>query len=344
MDFQEYLKTSAEEINKELDLFFQKWSEEVKAVSPKLVNLNKAFIRANIGGKRLRGALVKLGYKMANGKNNPEILKPAAAYEVFQTSILAHDDIIDLADLRRGEPTLYKTLGGDHYGISQTICLGDIGFFLAVKLIAEAKFPEDCKNKALAAFAEMFTKTGLGEMLDIELPYLKQKRLEEDVLTIHRLKTADYTIVYPLTMGALLGRATPKLIDQITKFGEALGIAFQIQDDILGVFGDEKTLGKSVTSDIEEGKNTLLIIYALSCADLKQKAILKKYYGRGKIGQNKLGKIRKTFIETGALDYSKKKAEKLVAQAKIVIKKMNISQKYKDLLFQMANFLVSRDK
>lgn len=355
MNFRDYLKASAAEVNHELEDCFQKWSEEVEVVSPKLSVLNKAFIRACEGGKRLRGALVKFGYEMVRGKLDQmdefdkEILKAAAAFEIFQTAILAHDDIIDKSPLRRGKPTLYQALGGDHYAISQTICLGDIGYFLAVRLLSESRFSAERKSEALRMFAQGMLETALGQMLDIELPHLafhpgggKLKRA--DALTVFRLKTARYTIVGPLKLGMVLGGAGEELLDQVERFGEALGIAFQIQDDILGIFGEEKALGKSVTSDIEEGKNTLLIIYARDHADEGQKKALERLYGKGKITAEELEEIRRIFKETGALEYSQKKAAQLVAQAKEEIEKVRAAEDKKQLLREMADFLVERNK
>lgn len=354
MNFSEYLKTAAEEINQELDIFLKNWNKEVLSHSPKLLDLNKFFIQANLGGKRLRGALVKLGYEIAkdsigrrgdlqNDELSKEILKPAAAYEIFQTAILAHDDIIDKSDLRRGNPTLWKQLGGDHYGVSQTICLGDIGFFLAYKLISESNFPEKEKNQAISFFTDSMLKTALGEMLDIEIPHLGQGD-ETDALTIFKLKTALYTLTGPLQLGAVLGQGDKGLLGRLGEFGEKLGVAFQIQDDILGIFGTEKVLGKSVTSDIEEGKLTLLILYAKKHCLLQQEKILNKYYGTGKIGVREVGEIRDIFIKTKALDYSQKRAEKLVSDAKKVIPLITNNSQLKTVLEEMADFLVKRKK
>lgn len=357
MDFLDYLKTTAEEINQELDHFFKEWNKEVETVSPKLVDLNKHLVEASEGGKRLRGALVKLGYEMGKEKSeglrgveglgglDKEILKAAAAFEIFQTAILAHDDIIDKSPTRRGKPTIYQALGGNHYGISQTICLGDIGYFLAVRLISQSNFPALRKSKAMSFFAQGMLETALGQMLDVELPYRDEPKEEVDALTIFRLKTARYTIVGPLQLGAILGGAKQTLLREIREFGESLGIAFQIQDDILGVFGEEDELGKSVTSDIEEGKNTLLIIRALQNADGQQKAVLERLYGKGKVDKEGLEEIRQVFKETKALEYSQKKAGELVAQAKKVIGEMGeIGEEHKKILTQMADFLVERNK
>lgn len=339
MDFNDFLKTSAQEIDQELIKFFEKWSEIVKAISPKLIGLNNNFIQANEGGKRLRGALVKLGYELAGGTPTLNISKPAAAFEIFQTAILAHDDIIDESPLRRGKPTIYKALGENHYAISQTICLGDLGFFLAEKLIEESNFPTERRVEALASFIETMLQTGLGQMLDVELPNIEARKKETDIMSVFRLKTARYTLVGPLHLGALLAGADDKMLGNLTRFGENLGVAFQIQDDILGVFGDEKTLGKSVTSDIEEGKVTLLYLYALENGGREE---LEEIYG-GKVGVDGLEKARQIFIKTGALEYSQNKAQELVKLAQETILGMEVSKDKKKLLLQMADFLVKRN-
>lgn len=343
MDFAGYLQTSAKEINREIDRFFQAWDKHTEKISPKLLPLTRLFTKHCEGGKRLRGTLVRLGYELVKEEGDKEILKAAAAFEIFQTAILAHDDVIDLSPTRRGKETLYRVLGGDHYGISQTICLGDIGFFLAQRLILESNFGEDLKLKAVSSFTQTVLDTALGEVLDIELPQ-SEKVSEEDILTIFYLKTARYTISGPLLLGAILGGADEELFKQLELLGEKLGIAFQIQDDILGVFGDEETLGKSVTSDIEEGKQTLLISYALEHADKAQREVLEGCYGCGKIDGEKLELIKQVFTDTGALDYSQRQALKLVGEAKRVIEGMDVPTGKKLLLSQMADFLIGRSK
>ncbi|OGY12249.1 MAG: hypothetical protein A3A58_01450 [Candidatus Blackburnbacteria bacterium RIFCSPLOWO2_01_FULL_41_27] len=343
-DFQNYLAQAAGEVNKAMQSSLGKWSCETESIHSSLGPLAKLFTDRNFGGKTLRGCLVKLGYELAGGRATKEIYRVSAAVEIFQTSILAHDDIIDKSPTRRGKPTLYRELGGDHYAISQTICLGDMGFFLAVLLISESNFNDKNKNNAVSAFSNMVINTGLGEMLDVELPRLPTSKTDEAVLQIHRLKTSYYTIIYPLTIGAILAGAKRPMLKYFEVFGESLGIAFQIQDDILGVFGDEAKLGKSVTSDIEEGKNTLLITYALRRANKAQKNTLKKYYGAGEIGVKELQLIKEVFIDTGSLDYSKKKAMEYAHQAKRVIPRITKDVKLKALLGELAEYLVSREK
>jgi len=343
-EFKTYLAQSAREINRLMEDRLGKWAAEVERTHASLGPLAKLFAERNFGGKTLRGCLVRLGYELANGKPTREIFKAAAAIEIFQTAVLAHDDIIDKSPTRRGKKTIYKELGGDHYAVSQTICLGDIGFFLGIKLILESSFPSDPKNKASTMFAQMVINTCLGEMLDVELPHLTKNKTETAVLQIHRLKTSYYTIIYPLSIGAILGGARKSLLKHFMVFGESLGIAFQIQDDILGVFGEEEKLGKSVTSDIEEGKNTLLITYALGNANSRQKKVLAKHYGVGSINEKEHRLVKKVFIDTGSLAYSKSKAEKYAAHAKKIIPKMTKDVYKRKLLSQLSDFLVSREK
>jgi geranylgeranyl diphosphate synthase type I len=183
---------------------------------------------------------VKLGYRIAGGNEDGEIEKIASAFEMLHASLLIHDDVIDKGLTRRGKPTVYKALGENHYAVSQAICLGDMGFFTATQTIAESGFGSELKARVLSLFSDIMIDTIRGEMLDVKLSLPGQEKLEEDVLTIHKLKTAYYTVVGPLTIGAMLGGADESQLRLLRRFGENIGMAFQIQDDILGVFGDRQ--------------------------------------------------------------------------------------------------------
>lgn len=362
MDFKSYLEKNAHVLDLEIDQILTQFLNEVKKLNPKLIPFAIALINSCKGGKRIRGTLVKLGYELANsdsgvaGAPQNDIVKIGAAYEILHASILIHDDVIDQSKLRRGKLTLYEALrpkdgrvGGNHYGISQAIGLGDVGLFLPIKLIADCNFLGEYKIKALSFFAQTITNTGWGQILDVELPHLGGERKEEDVISIHKLKTSQYTISGPLIMGAILAGAESdsagaeqEMTRDFGEFGENLGIAFQIQDDILGVFGSEDEIGKSTSSDIEEGKNTLLFTEALKRANPKQKAILDKYYGQANLEAKGLEEIRKIFEDTGSLDYSRQFAVKYVEFAKKVIPRITKNKTFIKLLTEMADFLVER--
>lgn len=343
--FKEYLDKTVLDVEKTLNSFLNNWREEVKKTSPKLIKLTDDFIDSCQGGKRIRGGLVKLGFLLVDGdqKMIEEVLKASAAYEIFQTAILAHDDIIDKSPLRRGKPSLYRKLGGDHYGISQAMILSDIGFFLSVKLINETSFSDNIRSKALQSFTNSFLKTCLGELLDVELSNLKNISSDKDVYIISSLKTAHYTITGPLELGVILAGVEDKeLFKNIFKFGEDIGIAFQIQDDILGVFGSEDKVGKSIVSDVEEGKNTLLIINALKNSNPEQKQALKKFYGKNNLTYKELNLVRRIFEETGALGLARQEINIRCQKAQSLIPKITKDLKIQRLLQDLTVSLVER--
>ncbi len=229
MEFEKFSKQAIKQIDKQLEQLLKEWRREVGKIDTKLLPLVDKFIAGCNGGKKLRGILVVLGYKLARSnkeEDENDVYKVAASYEIFHSAILVHDDIIDQSLQRRGKPSLYQALGGNHYGISQTVSLGDAGFFLAMKIISGANFPKERKISALKLFSKVMLDTALGEILDLE---------KADPLVVMRLKTAYYTISGPLQIGAILGGLSPTSprLSGVKEFGENLGIAFQIQDDIL---------------------------------------------------------------------------------------------------------------
>ncbi|MDO8573739.1 MAG: polyprenyl synthetase family protein [Candidatus Daviesbacteria bacterium] len=224
MDFEKYLKTTAKKLDREVEKILKEQLEKAEKTDKKLVPLLQAFAKTCQGGKRIRGVLVILGYEIARGKE--EIIKIGAAYEIMHGAILIHDDIIDQSITRRNRSSLYQTLGGNHYGISQAISLGDYGFFLAFKIIAD--------TKAGGLFSQVMMETAFGQMLELK---------KANPLLVMKLKTACYTIAGPMQIGAVLAGAGVKLIRALGEFGENLGIAYQIKDDILD--GDVKSPEKA---------------------------------------------------------------------------------------------------
>lgn len=209
MKFEGFLKKEAKVIEDNLKRELQLFKKTIK--DKKLVSLFDQFILSCQGGKRIRGVLVKIGYEIAGGKGSLEIYKAAVAFEIFQTAILAHDDIIDQSPIRRGRPSLYKSVGNN-----QALVLADIGFFLSNTLIDNPK--------AAKFFNKAMINTGLGQLLDTN---------KSQTIQTYELKTAWYTFIGPLSLGAILGGANEKLLKNLEVFGKNLGIAYQIQDDIL---------------------------------------------------------------------------------------------------------------
>ncbi len=336
MLFNDFLDSTAPKIESELKKILAENPEEQET---SLTNLFKSFSDANFGGKFLRGVLVILGYTLSNGPDNKDIYKAASALEILHTSLLAHDDIIDKSLIRRGKKSLYAALGGDHDGVSQAICLGDFGFFLSVKLISGTDFKPEFKIKTISLLSEILSQTLQGEMLDIKLAKDKSYKIESS-LNIALLKTAKYSLSGPLTIGAILAGASDNLIKKLTEIGDKLGVAYQIQDDILGVFGEFSQTGKSSASDISEGKATLLISEALKKSNPKQKQILKNLYGKSQINESEVEEVKNIFIQTGGLEFAEIKKVEYATQAQKMIEGLE----KREFLTGLIDLLIKRKK
>ncbi len=344
MDFKKYFLKEASQIDQELLKYLAQVENDLNKISPLLKPLFKHFIEVNKNGKRLRALLLKLGYQMSGGKDTKSLLKPMLAVEVFHASILDHDDIIDQSPLRRGRETMHNAMGNDHHALSQTIVLADYGFFLANKLITESKFDNNYKNDAFQIFNQIVLDTAIGEIIDVEIPFQKKIITKKDAQTISLYKTARYTFTGPLQIGAVLAGANLDEMKKIQMFGDSLGIAFQIQDDILGVFGKVDQTGKSNISDLEEGKATMLAAYTLSLGSNKQKKRFQALYGKANLSQNEVKELKNLFQETGALDMAYKIALEYTNSAVSKIDDLKVDPKYKKILQELAGFLMERKK
>ncbi len=288
-------------------------------------------------GKRIRPFLVSFGYEMTAGKYDSRIIMPALAFEIFQSGILIHDDIIDASDTRRGKPCMHKTIGE-----AKAICVGDFGFMAAVDACARSEFEPSLVIKAVRHLSHMIELTIAGEIKDVELSETDDFS-EEDILNMYRLKTAWYTMTGPMQLGAILGGADEKLLSDIEKIGTSMGTAFQIVDDIIGIFGTKETIGKSNLSDMNEGKKTVLYSHFMAHADENMKKEFSEVYGTGNGKEAELEKVRKMFTDAGSLDYSKALCRKYVDEAEIIINEMSISDECKETLHDFLDYLCVRN-
>lgn len=343
MNFTQFLKSNSKILNQSLKKILSKWVKDQSNLDPNLSALAKAFKKVNFGGKFIRGTLVLLGYQLTSKKENPEIYKIASSIEILHSSILAHDDIIDNSEIRRGMDSLYKSLGGDHYGISQAICLADSGFFLSFNLISNSNFDPTLKIEAIKLLSQIMIETSSGEMLDSLLPNIK-KYNETASLNIAFLKTARYSLSSPLLLGALLAGANQEFLNSLSKIGDNLGIAFQLQDDLIGVFGDTVEIGKSTKSDILEGKATLLISHALRSATPEQKKILNKLYGNPNLSSQQIAEVKQIFLKTASIDFINTKKLEYETVADKLISKFKVSQEKRKILKTLAEYLIRREK
>ena len=344
LGFGDELNKFLEEFNPYFKKYFDKKIKSVLGDSPLITSFYKNLAGFSLGGKNLRPFLVFLGYKIAGGRNVSKILPICAAVELIHSFLLIHDDIIDKSDSRRGKPTIHKRYEkkyGEHYGVSQAIILGDIANFEAMKLINDSDFEEDTKKKILAKMLDVLLETGYGEALDVE--YSQRQATLSKIIQMTALKTAKYSFAGPLSVGAMLGGFQKSKIDALAEFGIGVGTIFQIQDDILGVFGDEKKLGKSTLSDMREGKNTILIYKAIELADKKDREILNKLWGKKDARISDLKKVREIVKKCGALLWCDKEKRRLSKKEKECITNITADLHYQGILEELVDFTGNRE-
>lgn len=354
MDYQQYFLPYTRKINQFLDRFFTEKITQSKTITPVASEIWRNIQNFISGGKRIRGGLVKLGYECFKKPDEKNLLPISAALELTHGAILIHDDIIDQSEFRHNQPTVHKKYESEHikryqkgsashYGEGMAIIAGIVGYYGAISLINQSKFPPDLKLKAIDQLANFMTNTGYGEGLDVDLA-CRQEIKEKDVLTIHTYKTAHYTFIGPLKIGGILAGAGEKELKKFEDYGLPLGIAFQLQDDILGLFGTEEKLGKPIGDDIKEGKNTLLYTQALKGGSPSQRKKLTSLWGKKEIAFAEIEEVRKIIKETDSLDYSQKMALQLVEKGKKIVPKITDNKKLQEVFLSLADFVVQRSK
>lgn len=325
-------------IEHELKLFFEKKKNEAKIVSQELYDAVSRLEEYTLrGGKRIRAILIVVGYLASGGKKLDEVIKLSISAELLHSFLLIHDDIMDEDMLRRNGPSMHASYCGlfdKKTSENIAIDIGDISFCYAIEPLINADLDGKRKMIALRELIKIVRQTCYGQLLDV---VGETKDVDSNYISkIHEYKTARYTISGPLKLGAMLAGSDKKLLNQFDDFGMKLGKAFQLKDDILGVFGDEEELGKPIGSDLVQGKKTLLIVKADS-----------DYINRkigSKLSINEIGEIRKIIVDSGSLSCSEKLIKELLLDAQTELKKMRIRKKEKEFLLGLIDYLEKRKK
>jgi geranylgeranyl diphosphate synthase type I len=306
------------------------------------------------GGKRIRGALTMVGYEMCGGTDRTMITRAASAIEMMHAYILMIDDIQDRSSLRRGKPTAHVQLASyhrkhklqgdaDHAGISLALDAAVGGMHAAQMLFAGLNVDADLRMKAVGIVNLTMLITAHGQTYDI----MNELTPELDPQNIERAmewKTAHYTFLNPLCVGMVLADAGCEKTDAIRQYALHAGLAFQITDDIIGVFGDESKSGKHVMDDIREGKRTLLTAYALDHAAPADRTVLREALGNPKLTQAQFERCRQIIENCGALDAARTRADNHVTQALAALDKNSYHWRSEgvDFLRDLAQELLKR--
>ncbi len=355
MDIQRELALLKKEVDYEIAIYLDRVISETPYKDVFIKSAIKYFKKTILaGGKRIRPIMMYWGYIGAGGKDRSEIIKASVSIELIHAFLLMHDDIVDRDDIRHGKKTMhakYKEhyehffLGDDavHFGESIAIISGDYLYSLGNHVLFASQFEPAIIIRALNKMQDIVGLTCVGEIQDIYMEYGK-KATREKIMQMYENKTARYTFDGPLKLGAILAGADDELCVKMSKFAVPLGIAFQIRDDMLGVFGSMKKTGKPVGSDIAEGKMTLLVRSAYDHASQKQKKELDRLLGNKKIGAYEVEAFQQLMIDTGAKDDVDTYMQKLIDEARSALQEMTLSQEAKEFLFALTEYLSNRDK
>ena len=316
-----------------LTAFLARQAEVLSEVSPDCHELVDSVISLMRGGKRLRPAFCYWGWRGAGGETSDAIVAAASSLELFQAAALIHDDLIDDSDLRRGMPAVHRRFAGVHrergwladgerFGLAGAVLAGDMCLVWTDELFAGSGLSVQQLAGGRAMFNRMRTELLGGQYLDV----LTQAAPEPDpaiaierAQQVIRFKSAKYTVEHPLLIGATLAGADPRLLATYSDYGLALGEAFQLRDDVLGVFGDPDETGKPAGDDLREGKRTMLVGLALRQANPAQAGAIRRLLGDPRLDAEGVATLRGVFVDTGAMDAIERRISQLAGRAEAAL-------------------------
>lgn len=322
------------------------------AISSDLNPLGEAIAELLSGGKRLRPAFCVWAYLGSGGQDVPAIVRVGAALEFVQACALIHDDVMDDSATRRGLPATHERFAAEHsqagwlgssarFGAAGAILAGDLCLAWADELLYQSGFGPADLARAKPVYDIMRTELMGGQFLDL----LEQARGGGSVVRaelVLRYKSAKYTIERPLHIGAALADAPAQVFTGLSAFGLPVGEAFQLRDDLLGVFGDPEVTGKPAGDDLREGKRTLLVAIALERATPAQAAVLTAGLGRPGLAEEDVVRLREVLTETGAVRAVEELIEARASQAQEALIGLAITDQARTALSDLAVAATSR--
>ena len=346
MNPDEFITEARKNINAELVDFFKRRINEISDSSIRRLigQISEYTVQ---GGKRVRPILVVCGHNLFKSPD-PEVYKAAISIELTQSFFLIHDDIMDQSDLRRGKPSLHKVLEKDYEGMRESrrmgeniaIVAGDLAMTYAYEALNETSFEDSIKNRALKELISITKITGYGEGMDM-MTTAGMKLKMNDLIRLHLWKTAKYTLEGPLLLGAALAGYRGST-SALSAYGCLTGLAFQLHDDIIGLFGKEEEIGKPVKSDVNEGKQTLLMIKAMEYGTNEESQFINEILKRGNVSDDEFERIKKIVEKTGSYDYSRKLIGKFISSGKDYARSIKGDPQTKEFLIWLSDYLVTR--
>ena len=342
-------------IDQELSRIYAGWQERAGKVDPVFAELMDRLNAFSIrGGKRLRAYLMYLGYVGAGGTDVPSIIRTAASQELYHIAWLIHDDIIDRDTVRYGGPNITGSylaqfeaaLGkteGRRMAEAMALLAGDVNISLGAAALLAGNFSAERVLAAARRQQEVMVQLAGGEQLDVLIPTFDLAEVPvERLLRICEFKAARYTFEAPLQLGMMLAGATAAQVAAVAAFAVPVGIAFQVADDLLGTFGNETELGKSVLSDLREGKRTLLVLEAYATATQADRVVLDTTLGNARASYHHLAQVRAIMEHTGARGRVEAMAEQHVGVALAQLPGLQLNQPVETELTRLAHYVNHR--
>jgi geranylgeranyl diphosphate synthase type I len=343
-------------VQKALDDHLSMQAARLEQLGPDLANLVDVISDLLQGGKRLRAAFCYWGWRGADGQDCPQIVEAAGALELFQAAALLHDDVMDDSDTRRGRPAAHRRMAslhrgngwtgdGQRFGVAAAILAGDLCLAWSDEMLTRAGLDPAYLDRGREVFDLMRTQLMGGQYLDV----LEQVLTEADgggtterARRVIRFKSAKYSIEHPLLLGGALAGAPQDLLNAYSAFGLPLGEAFQLRDDVLGVFGDPVQTGKPAGDDLREGKRTVLVAEALRTASPSQAAQVRRRLGDPRLDAEGVAVLREIIVDTGALDAVEGLVEQLVDEACVALARADVAEPARGVLTQLVDAATAR--
>ncbi|GAA2038807.1 polyprenyl synthetase family protein [Terrabacter terrae] len=332
-------------------------TQSLAAIGEETAPLVSAVSGLLSGGKGLRAGFLYWGYRAAGGLDSDELVRLAASMEFFQAAALLHDDVMDRSDTRRGMPSAHRAVASlhsqngwagdaDRFGEGTAILAGDLCLTWCDELYATCGLPGEQLARGRRLFDDMRTQLMGGQFLDLLESARGWDGLDLDARIasarkVIRFKSAKYTIEHPLLIGALVGGAPEAAIAPLSDYGLALGEAFQLRDDLLGVFGDPEATGKPAGDDLREGKRTVLVAHALDAASDDDRHDVESLLGRDDLDLVGVESIRRILVDTGAVERVESLIGELAHEARRAVDRARQAGSYDPSALDVLEDLVS---
>jgi geranylgeranyl diphosphate synthase type II len=336
-----------------LDGWFELASARGERFGSRYGDLIDTLRRNTAGGKRFRPRMVLATYETLGGRDVEIAARVAAAYELLHTALIVHDDVIDRDFVRRGRPNVsgsYRdraaTAGiplplAEHRGMSVAVIAGDLALAGAYRLLDECGADELTRGRLIELFDDAVSAAAAGEYIDVDFSLHDEMPTVDEVVEMERLKTAWYSFEAPLQAGAVLAGSSLPTIDALGRFGCNIGIAYQIVDDVLGVFGEEDVTGKSSVGDLREGKRTVLIAHAATRPEWDEVAVL---FGAPDLDGRGASRLRDALVSSGARGYAERLASDFANRAWEALAEDSIPQSTREELAPVVRAVLERTR